>query len=96
MSALGCTPGPWKVGTSRNNRRQVSGENGKQIALIWRHPGKESHANECVISAALELYAACVEALGNLIDEETGENFAGDDDLVAMLRAAIAKAGGAA
>jgi hypothetical protein len=74
------TKGPWKATTSRCNRRQISGANGKQIALIWRHGSEETHANECLIIAAPNLYNEGIK-----MKEEIKE-------LVCNLRAQLAQA----
>lgn len=89
------TKGSWKATLSRNNRRQISGPCGRQIAIVWR--SSESHANELLICAAPELLSMAIEAadLLSAVDSCSRNNFSNlASEVEEQLRAVIAKATG--
>lgn len=62
------TPSPWKsqLARSGSNRLQVSGPDGRQVALIWRHSPEETEANRLVVTAAPLLLEALTLARAEL------------------------------
>ena len=57
------TAGPWKaqIARSGSNRIQVSGADGRQVALIWRHSAAETEANKLLVRSSPELLAVLHE-----------------------------------
>lgn len=61
------TPAPWKAQLARSNRIQVSGPDGRQIALIWRHGSAETYANKLLIAAAPALLKELSDFHGSMV-----------------------------
>lgn len=59
MSTVKHTQGPWRSSISKNNRLQISGDNGRQVCIVWRD--EYSEANARLIAAAPELLEALKE-----------------------------------
>ena len=64
------TAGPWKaqIARSGSNRIQVSGADGRQVALIWRHSAAETEANKLLVRSAPDLLAFAVAIRDSGID----------------------------
>lgn len=48
------TKGEWKCTVSRHGRHQVSGANGRQVAILWNCPQRQG--NGALISKAKDMY----------------------------------------
>lgn len=93
------TPGPWKAQLARSgsNRLQVSGADGRQVALIWRHSPAETEANKLLIAAAPDLLEACRKALEWLpAAADHPSATASVYEAIDATRTALARCGGAA
>ena len=59
------TKGPWNYTISKHGRRQISGQNGKQICILWN--SDETEMNAKLITYAPEMLKFII----NLIQDKT-------------------------
>lgn len=100
------TPGPWAIGQEYGNQRdEIESALGNCVAVVWTRrgpelatarccykPDPELMANAHLISAAPELLEACEDAAA--IMEDMLSEFSGCSEVIAKVKAAIAKATG--
>ena len=91
------TPGPWEMDTRHiHTTTEIwdASATGKPVAIVVQKPAEEMYANARLIASAPDLLACLVAATLEIesLRKASKEAIAGPSEIVALSRAAIAKA----